>query len=276
MASPARNGTSWFAALRDMPNDRPLKTITVTMLVCLAASIVVAGSAVLLRPAQNAAKERDRQARMVEITAKLPGIGDDLRLGDRDLLEARVVDLASGQVLPAIDAAEFDQRLAAKDPAQSVAIPPELDLAQIKTRSRLAVVYLLRQDGQVKLIILPVRGRGFASMLYGYLGLTGDARRVVGLNFFEHGETPGLGALIDDPTWRDQWRGKEVWDYADNPALGVAQGPVEPGSPEAAHLVDGLTGATWTSRGVTNLLRYWLGEHGFGPYLRTIRDRGGQ
>ncbi len=276
MASPARNGASWFAALRDMPNDRPLKTIAVTMLVCLAASILVAGSAVLLRPAQNAAKERDRQARMLEITAKLPGIGDELRLGDRDLLEARVVDLASGQVLPAIDAAEFDQRLAAKDPAQSVAIPPELDLAQIKTRSRLSVVYLLRQDGQVKLIILPVHGRGFASMLYGYLGLTGDAQRVVGLNFFEHGETPGLGALIDDPTWRDQWRDKEVWDYADAPALGVAQGPVEPGSPEAAHLVDGLTGATWTSRGVTNLLRYWLGEHGFGPYLRNIRDRGGQ
>ncbi len=271
MASP---GTSWFAALRDTPNDRPLKTIAVTLLVCLAASILVAGSAVLLRPAQNAAKERDRQARMVEITAKLPGIGEDLRLGDRDLLEARVVDLESGQVLPAIDPAEFDQRLAAKDPAQSVAIPPELDLAQIKTRSRLAVVYLLRQEGQVKLIILPVRGRGFASMLYGYLGLSGDAQRVVGLNFYEHGETPGLGALIDDPAWRDQWRGKEVWDYADAPALGVAQGPVEPGSPEAAHLVDGLTGATWTSRGVTNLLRYWLGEHGFGPYLRTIRDSG--
>ena len=46
-------------------------------------------------------------------------------------------------------------------------------------------------------------------------------------------------------------------------------------TPEAAYLADALTGATWTARGVTNLLRFWLGDHGFGPFLSNIRNRRG-
>ncbi|NQU71575.1 MAG: FMN-binding protein, partial [Rhodospirillales bacterium] len=111
--------------------------------------------------------------------------------------------------------------------------------------------------------------------LYGYLGISADTQTVVGLSFYEHGETPGLGALIDDESWRSQWRGKKIWDDAGKPALGAASGAVVPNSPEARYMVDGLTGATWTSRGVTNLLRFWLGNDGFGPYLRNLRGRGG-
>ena len=51
----------------------------------------------------------------------------------------------------------------------------------------------------------------------------------------------------------------------------MAKGTVAPGSPEAAHLVDGISGATRTSQGVTDLLRFWLGDNGFGPYLDRIR-----
>jgi len=38
----------------------------------------------------------------------------------------------------------------------------------------------------------------------------------------------------------------------------------------AEHKVDGLSGATLTSVGVSNLVKYWLGEHGFGPYLKNM------
>jgi Na+-transporting NADH:ubiquinone oxidoreductase subunit C len=111
-------------------------------------------------------------------------------------------------------------------------------------------------------------------MLYGYLGLFDDMNTVAGLTFYEHTETPGLGALIDDPEWKNQWRGKAVWD---GPVLmlGVGAGRIEPGSPEAKYQVDGLTGATWTAQGVTNLLHYWLGEGGYGPYLEKLKQRGG-
>jgi Na+-transporting NADH:ubiquinone oxidoreductase subunit C len=239
------------------------------------ASILVAGSAVLFKPAQIANKEGERQAHLAEIITQLPDIAGQIPIGDSARVEARVVDLASGRYVPGIDPARFDQRRAAKDLAQSVGIPPERDLAQIGRRARFAVVHLVWRDQQLLLVILPVRGHGFGSMLYGYLGLSGDTRSVIGLSFYEHGETPGLGALIDDPDWRSQWRGKNVWDDAGEPGLGVAEGTLNRGGPEGAYLVDALTGATWTGRGVTNLLRFWLGDDGFGPFLRTFRDRRG-
>ncbi len=233
------------------------------------------GQTVPLRPAQEENKERERQARIDELVSRLPGLARDFQLGASVRMEARVVDLTSGRYVSSIDAARFDQRRAARDPGQSAAIPPARDLAQLRRRARFAVVYLVYQKDRLSLLILPVHGRGFGSMLYGYLGLSGDTRTVIGLNFFEHGETPGLGALIDEPKWRGQWYGKKVWDDAGKPRIGVAERAVAKGSPEALHLVDGLTGATWTSRGVTGLLRFWLGDDGFGPYLRTIRKRGG-
>lgn len=265
---------SWIRGLLELPNESPLKALLVTLAVCFVGSILVAGSAVLLRPLQIANKQQEQKARIAEIIAKLPDAEAHLRVGADLRMEALVIDLDTGRPVSSVDANRYDQRRAARDPERSVTIPPRRDLAQIKRRARFAIIYLVRQDGRLQLIILPVHGRGFGSTLYGYLGISGDTRVVVGLSFYEHGETPGLGALIDDPAWRAKWLGKMVWDDAGKPALGVAKSAVDPASPEARYLVDGLTGATWTTRGVTNLLRFWLGDDGFGRYLRILREGG--
>ena len=54
----------------------------------------------------------------------------------------------------------------------------------------------------------------------------------------------------------------------------VVKGGVDSASPDARYQVDGLAGATLTSNGVTNLVRYWLGENGFGPFLDKVRAEG--
>jgi Na+-transporting NADH:ubiquinone oxidoreductase subunit C len=175
----------------------------------------------------------------------------------------------------AIDPALYDQRKAAKDPQQSIALAPEDDIAGIRRRAKYATVYLVRSENEVKLIILPVHGSGYASTLYGYLALKGDANTLVALSFFEHAETPGLGAQIDEPDWREQWQGKKLRDEDGRLRIGVAKGSVEPGSPEAAYQVDGISGATRTSQGVAELVRFWAGDQGFGPYLERLRPSGG-
>jgi Na+-transporting NADH:ubiquinone oxidoreductase subunit C len=248
-----------------------LKAVIVTLAVALVGSILVAGSAVLLRPIQIANKDAERQKRLVEIIRQPPINVERPTAADDMQVEARVVDLESGEYVDTVEARLYDQRQAATDPEQRVEIPPEADIAGLKRRAPFAVVYLVRQAGEVRLVILPVRGRGYGSMLYGYLGLAADANTVVGLNFYEHAETPGLGALVDSPSWKVQWQGKKARDDVGILRLGVGQGRIAPDSPETLYQVDGLTGATWTSNGVTNLLHYWLGEHGFGPYLRKIK-----
>ncbi|MDH3664941.1 MAG: NADH:ubiquinone reductase (Na(+)-transporting) subunit C, partial [Alphaproteobacteria bacterium] len=176
-----------------------------------------------------------------------------------------------GDYIEGADPAKFDLGRATRDPAAVVQIPPEQDIAGIKSRPKAVVIHLLMRNGKAELVVLPVYGHGFASTLYGYIGLTGSTDTVAGLAFYQHGETPGLGALIDDRKWRQLWVGKTVRGAQGEIALGVARGPVVTGTEEARFQVDGITGATWTGQGVTNLLRYWLGPHGFGPYLGKLR-----
>jgi len=257
----------WWTRFLEMPNDRPAKTLILTLTVAFMGAVLVTASAVLLRPLQIANKELDRSLHIEDLLRKLP------RGGAGIVIEPRVVDLATGEYVPGIDASRFDQRQAAMEPTESVEVPAGTDIANLSRRARKAVVYVGSRYGKAELVILPVRGQGYGSMMYGYMGLAADANTVIGLSFYEHTETPGLGALIDTADWKAQWQGKLVSDGAVI-RIGVGRGRIEPGSNEAAYQVDALTGATWTGAGVNNLLHYWLGPDGFGPYLAKFRERG--
>jgi Na+-transporting NADH:ubiquinone oxidoreductase subunit C len=183
------------------------------------------------------------------------------------------VDLSSGNYAPEIDPDSLLRAQASRDPLTSVPIPRELDIAVIKERSRYVVVYQVYEDDQLTMIILPVYGYGLWSTLYGYIALQADANTVVGLRFYQHGETPGLGGEIDNPRWLRLWPDKKIYDDAATPLIEVVKGQVSRnGNARETYQVDGISGATLTGRGVTNLLRYWFGEHGYGPYLQNLRD----
>ena len=54
----------------------------------------------------------------------------------------------------------------------------------------------------------------------------------------------------------------------------VVKGRVSVDDPLADYHVDGVSGATLTGNGVTKTMQYWLGDHGYGPYLRNIHGEG--
>jgi Na+-transporting NADH:ubiquinone oxidoreductase subunit C len=121
------------------------------------------------------------------------------------------------------------------------------------------------------MIVLPIEGYGLWSTLYGFLAVEADTTTVRGITYYQHGETPGLGGEVDNPAWRAAWIGRKAFDQDFEPAIQVIKG--QAGRPEQdPHHVDGLTGATITSRGVTNMMRFWLGPDGFGPYLARFRE----
>jgi Na+-transporting NADH:ubiquinone oxidoreductase subunit C len=234
-------------------------------------SLLVATTAVLLRPIQAANRAAERERRILEIVGRQPGLADMLgELGDASL-QARVVELETGAFADWIDPATFDARRAELDPLESVAIPPERDTAGIERRAKHVTVYLVELDGRIELVILPVHGQGYVSTIRGYVALGSDGNTVRGLVFHEHGETPGLGAEIDDPEWLADWVGKRVRDDRGRLRIGVAPDRADPASDDYPFVVDGLTGATRTCDGVTSLLRYWLGDDGFAPFLERIR-----
>ena len=103
--------------------------------------------------------------------------------------------------------------------------------------------------------------------MYGFLAIDKDINTVRGLGFYEHGETPGLGGEVDNPNWKGIWKGKELYSSDGKLAIEVIKGAVDNSKAKAKHQVDGISGATITVRGVSNLVRYWLGDDGFSHYL---------
>ena len=230
--------------------------------------MVVSTAAVVLKPAQEANRSLDRRRNILEAAGMLrPGVSVDQQFS---VIEERFVDLRSGRFTDAVSAG-YDQRAAAREPGASRAVPGPEDRAKIGRRAHIAQIYLVRGAGAYEKIILPVHGYGLWSTLYGFLALEADANTVAGLGFYEHKETPGLGGEVDNPRWKALWPGKQV--YRDGAvALRLLKGAVDPASAQAAWQVDGLSGATLTSRGVTNLIAYWLGDEGFAPFLTNLRN----
>ena len=109
-------------------------------------------------------------------------------------------------------------------------------------------------------------------MLYAYLSLDADLRTVRGIIFYEHAETAGLGAEIANPVWTASWPGKRLYDDSGAVSLTVIKGIVDPAAANADFEVDGLSGATITSNGVSKLVRYWFGDGGFEPYLQRLAE----
>jgi Na+-transporting NADH:ubiquinone oxidoreductase subunit C len=137
-------------------------------------------------------------------------------------------------------------------------------------RSNQAEIYLVRDEsGQVNKIVLPVYGTGLWSMMYAFVALDNDGNTVKGITYYDQGETPGLGGEVENPSWRQQWVGKQLFDDNGQPAIRVVKGGARQGD---VHGVDGLSGATLTSNGVQHTFDFWLGEHGFGPFLKKVRE----
>ncbi|MGL6196993.1 MAG: NADH:ubiquinone reductase (Na(+)-transporting) subunit C, partial [Thermoguttaceae bacterium] len=138
-----------------------------------------------------------------------------------------------------------------------------------------------KENGEVKRTIFPITGKGLWSTVRGFIALEADMNTVCAIDFYEHGETPGLGGEIENPNWQHGWIGKKVF-AADAtgktetaPKIEVVKaGAVDAGDETKSQFqVDGIAGSTLTCRGVSNTVRYWLGQNGFGPYIEKTEEK---
>ena len=258
-----------------MRRDTTLGTLVTATVLCLVCSVVVATAASALRPGIEANEEQKRQ-RNVLVAAGLFDPSTDDESTVTDIYEDRI-----GTVLVNLEDGRVDARtaLSSYDPA---AAREKLDestetgglLPGWERRENKAFAYLVRDENDpaaIDKVVLPVYGYGLWSTMYGYLALEKDCNTIAGLTFYKHAETPGLGGEIDNDKWKADWRNKQAYDENGVPNVQVVKGGYDRNSPSATYQVDGLSGATITSKGVENSLNYWLGEGGFGPFLAKVR-----
>jgi len=244
------------------------KTLSVALILCVVCAVVVSSAAVILRPTQEENKLLDLKTNILASAGLLrQGIDVETQF---EQITPRIVDLETGRFTESIDIATFDQRKSSKDPATSTALSPGNDPAKIKRRENYATVYIVSGDSGLEKIILPIKGYGLWSTLYGFIALESDLETVAGIGFYEHAETPGLGGEIDNPNWKASWIGKKAYNSGDL-AITVLKGKADMNRDGYESQIDGLAGATLTTRGVDNLVRYWLGDSGFSPLISNLK-----
>lgn len=258
-------------------NESIGKTFFVVIALCLVCAIIVAAAAVGLRPQQSQNKQLDVRKNVLAAVGMLQA--GDINEQFAKHIEVRVVNLDTG----AFDDASLAEvvkdpngvyRKWMKESGKNLALAAEDDVAKIKTRANLAPVYLAYADGieskQVSFVVLPINGYGLWSTMHGFLALDKDGNTIKGLNYYEHGETPGLGGEIQNPKWVAQFVGKKLTDEAGKPAIKI----LKPGNADASspYQVDGLSGATLTSNGVQHTFDFWAGAKGFAPFLGKVRE----
>ena len=245
------------------------RTIIVALLVCLVCSIVVSVAAVSLKPVQVKNQLLDKQRNILLIAGLLeegPSIAEQF-----EQVTARLVDLRTGKFSDAFEPLSYDQQAAARDPNLSSALESHEDVASIRRREHYATVYMIENDDGIETMILPIHGYGLWSTLYGFLALEGDLNTIRGLGFYQHGETPGLGGEVDNPRWRELWKGNVVYNEEGEVGVQVVKGTVDGSDPRRQYKVDGLAGATLTSRGIEHLVRFWMGDTGFRTFLQHLK-----
>lgn len=249
-------------------NESTSKTFIVVITLCLVCSIIVAGSAVGLRDLQetNAAIAMQRH---VLVTAGID-------TGERevaDVYQERIREYRLNLESYELTEASEDDLAEAADPETQGSILRTLrgpeDIAGIRDLERNVMFYVAYdEDGEtVQSYIFHGRALGLWGMMYALIALENDAETIAGINFYEHGETPGLGGEIQNPRWRSNFIGKTAVDQSGEVQIRVAKGA---GNMENG--VDALSGATITSNGVDDIFQFWFSEEVYGPFLAKLRE----
>lgn len=250
-------------------------TVLFATVVCVVCAALIATAAVLTQPAQvaNALLYKEKNvllaAGLIEPGAKVTTAQVEAIF--RQSIQARLVDLATGELLPEAsgDARRYNQRTARDDPATSRVAPA--NSAGVRRLPNQGIVYLVRKGEAIDQIVIAIEGLGMWGTIYGFMALAPDGNTIRGLTYYDQRETPGLGGEIANPSWQALWRGRKAFDANWDVGIQVIKGQAGPPETDPMH-VDGLSGSTVTSKAVTQLVRFWLGDQGYGKFLKKFRE----
>ncbi|MEQ4675936.1 Na(+)-translocating NADH-quinone reductase subunit C [Providencia vermicola] len=250
-------------------NDGVGRTFLVVFILCLVCSIIVAGAAVGLKPQQQEQIQLDTQRNILSVaglsTPKMSAEDVQKVYGER--IEPKLLNFKTNELSDSTGHFVLNDELRSDE--TSIALSPQEDIAKIRRRANSAEIYLVKDDsGKVSQIILPVYGSGLWSVMYAFIAVDVDGVTSRGITYYAHGETPGLGGEVDNPQWKAQWPGKKLFNEQGIPAIKI----VRSGATDSPYGIDGLSGATLTSNGIQHMFDFWLGDNGFGPFLKKVRE----
>ncbi len=216
--------------------------------ICLVCSLLLSATASSLRERQDFNVELDRKMNV------LKAFGVDIHPGGKSLPVAQVATYFEQNISELILDGATGQPIEGLSSSQ---VPPK----EFAARTKLPL-YVWKEGGVVTKYAFPVSGKGLWSTIYGYLALEKDLATVVGVTFYRHGETPGLGGECEKPWFQDNFRGKKVFAEGARQRFEVVKGKVSDRYPQGNdHAVDGISGATLTGNGIAKFVNLDLDSY---------------
>lgn len=235
-------------------------TIGFATAVCIGCSLLVGSAALSLKDLQDLNVERDLKGSVLEALDIRPEEGAK---ATGEWIDSAYDSAVSVQIIDGSGAAQADKTLDDYKEACEAVKGTDDDPA-------LLAVYIRKDGDKVGAYALPLMGVGLWGPISGYLALEPDASTVLGATFFAPKETPGLGAEIQQPSFKDQWKGKKVVDSGKPRTIRVVKGEAKIACPGAVDFcVDGVSGATITGNGVDEMVAQALDL--YDPYLKSLR-----
>lgn len=270
--------------------DSTFNTFKVAILLCLVCSLLVSATAIGLMEIQKTNVALDKKKNILTVAGYTPEEVkkmskkdiEEIFKGENESIQILdiVVDLETGLEVSNDDLKEktgfdsvvdFDQEKIVKQEGLGSEIEGGVNIG-LRKRENYSHVYVVKDKRKdlVTRYVFPVKGKGLWSTLMGYIAVDASFKQIEGLTFYSHKETPGLGGEVDNPKWKKLWEGRMLFSEDGQ----VANDYVVKGSPDESNrnAVAGLSGATITSKGVSNLVRYWMGEEGFGKFISEVQN----
>ncbi len=232
-----------------MPKHNNPYTLVFVCIVATICALLLSTAASFLREKQEANSAYDVKLNILKSFAVLP------EKATRAEVEHFFINNIEGIT---VDATGNEVNGSAED------IDPEFEAKTKAPEDRLYPVYILRENDARIAYTIPIIGKGLWSKLYGYLSLNSDFNTIRGITFYKHGETPGLGAEIAAEWFQKNFQGKKILDESGEfVSVSVVKGKADNfyDEPKISHYVDGISGATITSRGVTAMLKKDLNNY---------------
>ena len=218
--------------------------------VTMVCSILLASAATLLK---------DRQDQNIQLDIKYNILSVLGLVESRDVAPEKLLSLYDNSVKTFVVDLEGNpvsgQRAEDIDPRKSPELLP---------------VFSRQEGGEITAYCLPTQGKALWSTVKGYIALEKDLNTVKGITFYSHAETPGLGGEIEKEWFTSAFKGKTILNSkGEIVSIEIVKGKIKPGEKGTEHKVDGISGATLTTKGLNDFIKATLEK--YEPYFKNAR-----
>jgi len=219
-----------------------IRVITFAAVVCVICSLLLSATAQLLKDKQDEQVELDRKMNVLKAFAVA-------------VVDENGVKLAKSEVDRYFTENIFEVFIN-KETGDVVENPdPNILKKEAKERTHegrtLLPLYVWKENGVPMKYAFPTSGMGLWSIVNGYLALDRDLSTVIGITFYKHGETPGLGGEVSTDWFQSQFKDKKIFENGALLRLEVVKGAAPD---DSNHQVDGISGATMTGNGLNKFM----------------------